>query len=356
MYCVIMAGGSGTRFWPLSREGKAKQFLPILGKKSLLQSTLVRFSSFIAWEDVYVVAKKSQKRELEKHILKVPHENVIFEPVGKNTAPCIGLAALFIQQRAPDGIMVVSPADHLIRKDANFQKTIMAAVQLAEEREGLVTIGISPDRPSTGYGYIQIDGEVGPIGRVKTYAIKTFAEKPNLATAQRFLKSGDFFWNSGIFVFRVSTILKAIEDLLPDLYDGLMEIRRFLDKPSYEEVLQKIYQQIRGISIDYGVMEKAGNVYLVRGDFTWSDLGSWEQVYKLSPKDKDGNVTAGDTILLDSKSSYVYSSKGVVAVLGLEDVVVVQEKDATLICKREKVEEVRQVVDRLKRKKLLKYI
>lgn len=356
MYCVIMAGGSGTRFWPLSREKKSKQFLAILGKESLLQSTVKRFTSFVAWEDVYLVAKKSQKRELEKHILRVPRENVLYEPVGRNTAPCIGLAALFVQQRDADGIMMVSPADHLIRKEARFRKAVMAGVELAREKEGLVTIGISPDRPATGYGYIQIDEEVGPIGRVKAYSIKAFTEKPNLATAERFLKSGNFFWNSGIFIFRVSVFLKAVEEFLPDLYDSLMEIRRFLDKPNYEEVLQEAYQQIRNISIDYGMMEKARNVYLVKGEFEWNDLGSWEQVYKLSPKDESGNVISGDVILLDTKNSYIYASKGVVAVLGLEDVVVVREGEATLVCKREKVEEVREVVDRLRRWKCLKYL
>jgi mannose-1-phosphate guanylyltransferase len=356
MYCVIMAGGSGTRFWPRSREDRSKQFLTILGKKSLIQSTVMRFQSIVPWEDIYIVAKKSQKTELEKHILEVPRENILFEPIGKNTAPCIGLAALTIQERDSNGIMIVSPADHLIQKEVGFRRAILTAAKLAGEREGLVTIGITPEHPSTGYGYIQIDERVRIAGRVKAYSIKTFAEKPNLATAQRFLKSGDFFWNSGIFIFRVSVFLKVLEEFLPELHDGLMEIRRFINKPKYEEVLQKVYQQIRSISIDYGVMEKAKNVYLVKGDFTWNDLGSWEQVFKLSPKDKNGNTISGNAVLIDTKNSYVNISKGVFAVIGLEDVVVVQNGGATLVCKRDMVEEVKEVVDRLKRKKLHKYV
>ncbi len=356
MYCVIMAGGSGTRFWPLSREKKPKQFLTIFGKRSLIQSTLMRFKPIVNWEDIYVVAKKTQEEEIKKHILEVPQENLLFEPFGKNTAPCIGLAAIVIQKKDPDGIMIVSPADHLVKKEAVFRRTVDAAVKLAGEKEGLVTIGISPDRPATGYGYIQVDERIDLINKTEVFSVKTFAEKPNLATAQRFLESGDFFWNSGIFIFQVSVFLKTLEEFLPDLYESLLEIQSHFGKSDYEEALQRVYKQIRGISIDYGVMEKAKNVYLVKGNFAWNDLGGWEQMHKLSPKDKNGNFTSGNIILLDTKNSYVHASGGVVAVLGLEDVVVVQEKGAILVCKRERGEEVKQIVELLKRQKLSKYI
>ena len=356
MYCVIMAGGVGTRFWPRSREGKSKQFLRILGNKSLIQSTLDRFKPLTSLKNVYVVGNQLQAEALKEHVPEVESENILLEPMGKNTAPCIGLAALFVQQRDPDGVMVVSPADHLIQKEAIFRKTIKAAVKLAAERDVLVTVGIPPDRPATGYGYIQLDEKIGSTGGVEAYRVKTFAEKPNLATAQRFCKSGDFLWNSGIFIWRVSSLMRTLEEFLPNLYDSLMEIQKYLDKRQYGDVLQRVYRQIRSISIDYGVMEKAKNVCVVKGNFLWNDLGSWEQVYKLSSKDKSGNASVGDTVLIDTKDSYVYSSKGVVAVVGIENVVVVQEGGATLVCKREKAEEVRQVVDRLRRKKLLKYV
>ena len=356
MYCVIMAGGSGTRFWPLSREKKPKQFLTIFGKRSLIQSTLLRFKPMVNWEDIYVVAKKTQEEEIKKHILEVPQENLLFEPFGKNTAPCIGLAAAVIQKRDPDGIMIVSPADHLVKKEAVFRKTIDAAVKLASEKDGLVTIGIFPDRPATGYGYIQVDEKIDSINKTEAFTVKTFAEKPDLATAQRFLESGDFFWNSGIFIFRISVFLKALEKFLPDLYESLLEIQAHLGKPDYEEVLQKAYKQIRGISIDYGVMEKAKNVYLVKGDFLWNDLGGWEQMYKLSHRDKNGNFTSGNVVLLDTKNSYVHTTEGVVAVLGLEDIVVIHEKGAILVCKRDEGEKVKQIVELLKRQKLTKYI
>lgn len=356
IYCVIMAGGSGTRFWPQSREEKSKQFLSILTKKSLIQSTVDRFRSIIPWENIYIVAKKSQQKKIEKHAPKMPSENFIFEPIGKNTAPCIGLAAIFIQKKNPNGVMIVSPADHIVKKKARFNQSIMSAIQLAKKKNGLVTIGIFPDRPATGYGYIQINGRIDSFDPATAYKVKTFAEKPNLATAQRFIKSGDFYWNSGLFIFKVSILLKALKECLPDLYDGLMEIKRYIGKSQYDHVLNKVYQQIQSVSIDYGVMERIRNVYLIKGEFIWNDLGNWEQVYRLSSKNKDNNVVSGDVVLIDTKNSYVSTSKGVVAVIGCEDVVIVQERGATLVCKRDRVEDVKSVVNRLKRKKMNKYI
>lgn len=356
MYCVIMAGGSGTRFWPRSREGKSKQFLPILGKNSLIESTIMRLRSLTSHKNIYIVAKKSQEEELLKHSGKIPLENIIYEPFGRNTAACIGLAAIFIGKRDKEGVMVVSPSDHMIKNKKQFNKVIRVAAEMAAEKDGIVTIGITPDRPATGYGYIQTGEEIDSTDGVKTYSIKTFAEKPNLATAQRFLQSGDFFWNSGIFIFRVSVFLKTLKQQMPDLHEGLVKIQKAFDKSNYEDVLKKVYQQLKSISIDYGVMEKIQNVYLVRGNFEWNDLGSWEQVYKLSPKDDEQNVISGDVITVDTQNSYVHNSKGLVAVLGLKDVIVVQEGGATLVCSREKAEDVKGIVDRLKRKKLQKYL
>ncbi len=356
MYCIIMAGGSGTRFWPRSREEKAKQFLTIYGKRTLIEYTLMRFNSFINWKDIYIVGKENQKEILKKHSLKVPEENIIYEPVGKNTAPCIGLAALTIQKKDPYAIVVVSPADHLVQKKSRFQQSIETGIHLAETNNAMVTIGITPNQPSTGYGYIQVDNKIESAGTAESYRIKTFAEKPNFATAKRFLESGDFFWNSGIFIFKVSVLFEQMRKFLPNLYGQLMEIQKFSNKPDYKDKLKRIYQRMTAMSIDYGIMEKAKNVNMIRGTFDWNDLGSWEQVYKLGPKDKDGNVIQGSAVLLDTKNSYVSASKGVIAVLGLEDVVVVQDGSAILICKRERVEDVKKVVEDLKKKKLKKFL
>lgn len=356
MYALIMAGGSGTRFWPRSREDRSKQFLNIFGKQSLIQSTVSRFTSFISEDRVYIVARKDQAGEIANHVPEIPEDHVILEPEGKNTAPCICLGTLIIADKDPDAVVIASPADHLIQKEANFRKVIKAAGQIAEDTNGLVTIGIPPNRPATGYGYIQIADHFRKIQSVDSFKVRTFAEKPNFATAERFLKSGDFFWNSGIFIFKASVFLQAVEEYLPELFDSLKEVIGFLGEPDFDKVLQKVYCQIRSISIDYGIMEKAKNVYVVKGNFDWSDLGSWEQVYKMSVKDGNGNAVSGDAVVLDTRNSYVHASDGFVAVLGLEDVIVVQEAGVTLVCQRSRAEEVKRIVERLKRRKSDRYV
>jgi len=356
MVCVIMAGGSGTRFWPKSRESKAKQFLAILGKKSLIQQTVERFTGIVGRENLFIVAKKEQEPLFQQYAVRVPQSHYISEPQGKDTAPCIGLAAVTIDKQDPDSVMIVTPSDHLIRELPKFKKSILAAGQLAREENAFVTLGIVPDRPATGYGYIQIGAREGSFYGVEAFHVKTFAEKPNLETAKVFLNSGDFLWNSGIFVFKSSVLLKAIEEFLPDLYDGLSEIRQAIDTPRYDEVVRRVYQQIRSISIDFGIMEKAKNVLCVRGSFEWNDLGSWEQVHKLSDKDGQGNAVSGNAVLIDTRNAYVSNDSGVVAVLGLENVVVVKEGDVTLVCRMDRTEDVKQVVDRLRRKKNEQYV
>ena len=352
IYGVVMAGGSGTRFWPRSREIKAKQFLPILGDKTLIESTLDRMRGVVQIEDIYIITKRSQEAALRKLHLDVPRKNILFEPIGKDTAPCIGLAAIHIQKRSQDGVMVVTPADHMIQKERLFHDTVQAAGDLAERENAMVTIGIVPDRPATGYGYIQIEETCGRIRGAETCRVKTFAEKPDLATAESFMASGDFFWNSGIFVFKASVLLKNLEEFLPEMYEGLMEIQARIGRQDYEETLERIYKQIRGISIDFGVMEKAKNVFMVKGEFPWSDLGSWEQVYKLSPKDDHGNAVHGEVVLVDTAHSYIHGENGLVAVMGLDHVVVVQEPGVTLICTMDKTEDLKKLIDKLRNKKM----
>jgi len=356
MYGVIMAGGSGTRFWPRSRSKKSKQFLTILGKKPLIKQTIDRIEQVIPPKNIFIVSREDQKEKLAEICTKIPAKNKIYEPAGKNTAPCIGLAAQFIYKENPEGVMVVSPADHLVVNTEKFGKVIRKGIDIAREQHGLVTLGIKPDQPATGYGYIQIGEELENKGNIKAYRVKTFAEKPNLATAKRFLKSGDFYWNSGVFIFKVKTIMEAFEEFLPDVYEGLQEIGKYIGTDKYNDVTRRVYKQIKSISIDYGIMEKASNVYLVEGDFGWSDLGSWEQVYRLSKKDSEGNVHNGDVIILDSKDSYVYSSEGVTAVLGVDNLIVVRSGDAVLVCRRDRSEDVKKLVDIMKQKRFRKYV
>jgi len=351
-----MAGGAGTRFWPRSRVAKPKQYLSLFGDQSLIQESVKRFANFIPEESIFVVSAKSQQEVLESQTGNLPKANLIFEPVGKNTLPAIGLAALFIVDKDPDGVMIVSPSDHLIQNDELFRQCIESAVLIAKKKEGIVTIGITPKFPATGYGYVKTGEEVHIGQPIKSYTVKKFVEKPNVEVATGYLQSGGFFWNSGIFVFKVSVFLDAVKEHAPELYADLMRIKEHIGVESYEEALDRIYREVKSISIDYGVLEKANNVFLVQGDFIWNDLGSWEEVYKYNAKDENQNVQAGEVIFIDTKNSYVYAPDSLVAVVGLEDVIVVQEGNTILVCKRERAEDIKAVVGEITKRKLDQYL
>lgn len=352
-----MAGGSGTRFWPRSRVAKPKQYLSLFGDQSLIQESVQRFTNFIPEESIYVVSAKSQQTVLESQTGNLPKKNLIYEPVGKNTLPAIGLAALFIAEKDPDGILIVSPSDHLIQNDELFRQCIDSAALIADQKEGIVTIGITPKHPATGYGYVQTAEEIQIGQPIKSFSVSRFVEKPNVEVATGYLKQGGFFWNSGIFVFKVSVFLNAVQQYAPELFTDLMRIKEHIGKDSYETALDRIYREVNSISIDYGILEKASNVFLVQGDFVWNDLGSWEEVYKYDRnKDENQNATVGEVVLIDTQNSYVYAPNSLVAVVGMDDVIVVQEGDTILVCKRDRAEDIKSVVGEITKRKLDQYL
>lgn len=358
LYTLIMAGGAGTRFWPRSKTAKPKQYLNIFGDDSLLQDTINRFSTFTENENIYIVSSATQAKVLEEQTPMLPKENLIYEPIGRNTLPCIGLAAMYAEKEDPDGIMVVSPADHLIENNELFKDTVLAAAKIAAERDGIVTIGITPNYPATGYGYVQTAENITGNEKINQFKVERFVEKPDEATASNYLKQGCFYWNSGLFVFKVSVFLKAVQEFAPELYADLRKIQADLGNPSYPQTLDTIYRAVESISVDYGIMEHAKNIYLVEGNFVWNDLGGWESVYLADKKkDENGNAGAGETMLLDTKNSYVYTDGGnMVAVVGLEDVIVVQDGNTTLVCKRENAEDIKQIVEKLKAENKTQYL
>jgi mannose-1-phosphate guanylyltransferase len=353
MLVLIMAGGAGTRFWPKSRERRPKQLLPIIGEGTMLQNTVRRLLPLVPAENIFVISNQAQYPGIVEQLPDLPQENIIVEPRPKNTAACIGLGAVLLQQREPDGVMVVLPADHLINDDEVFRETLQNAGKIAAEEDVLITIGIQPTYPATGYGYIQFSNRPVAVGQAAAYRVKTFAEKPNLETAKSFLDSGDFLWNSGMFVWRIPVIMAQLEEHLPHHYDGLREISRYLGSPEQNAIIDRVYQQIKSISIDYGVMEKAKNVVVLRGQFRWNDLGSWEEVYKLLPKDQDYNATIGNQhVLLDSNGCLVDVPGKTVAAVGLRDLMIVETEDALLLCPRSRAQEVKDLVELIKRRKL----
>jgi len=352
-YGVIMAGGIGARFWPLSRERKPKQFLSIFGNESLIEMTFNRLRRIIDTENIYVVTNEVQQQAINEQLAELPEENIITEPIGRNTAPCIGLAALHIKHRDPDATMVIVPADHIIQNVDEFVRIMNNAIEIANDTGQLVTIGIKPTRPETGYGYIQYIDEnpkKNPYVDKGAFRVKTFAEKPNLSTAERFLESGDFLWNSGMFIWKVETIMEEIRNLLPELYDGLQNITGTIGDDKYHSTLNQVYRMIRGISIDYGVMEKAENVYVLCGDFGWSDVGSWDEVYRVSSKDRHGNASHGRVIARNSNNNLLMANSRVIATHGVDDLIIVETDDAILVCKRGESQDVKEVVDYIRRK------
>jgi len=353
LFALIMAGGIGSRFWPRSKEKTPKQLLKIIGENTMIQSTVDRLDGIISKENIFIITNKIQREEIIRQLPEIPAENILEEPFGRNTAACIGLASIIIEEKCNDAVIVVLPADHIIRDKESFHKTLALAADFAYKDKGLVTIGIIPTRPETGYGYIQIDDE---IVTENIHRVLTFAEKPNYATAVRFLDSGDFLWNSGMFIWRTDSILEEIRKYMPELFEGLETIKQSIHTPNFEEVLRHVYGQLKNISIDYGIMEKSQKVFLTKGDFSWSDVGSWEEVYQLSEKSEDGNAIIGKVFTDMTSESYIYSPDKFTAVIGVENFIVINTDDALLICRRDKAQDVKKIIEHLKYSKMNEHL
>ena len=353
LFALIMAGGIGARFWPRSKEKTPKQLLKIFGENTMIQDTVARLDGIIPKENIFIITNKVQRQEIINQLPGVPEQNILEEPFGRNTAACIGLASIMISEKAKDAVTFVLPADHIIQDVNSFQNVLMSAAKFANESKGLVTIGIIPTRPETGYGYIQIDDAIITDNINK---VLTFAEKPNYTTAVRFLESGDFLWNSGMFIWRIDTILEEISKYMPELNDGLVTIKNSLHTNNLDEIIAQVYGQLKGISIDYGIMEKSQKVFLTKGDFGWSDVGSWEEVYQLSGKNADANALVGKVFTDDTSDSYIYSPNKFTAVIGAENFIIINTDDALLICRRDKAQDVKKVIDHLKFNKMNEHI
>ncbi|MFN3200532.1 MAG: mannose-1-phosphate guanylyltransferase [Bradymonadia bacterium] len=352
MHAVIMAGGSGTRFWPRSRKARPKQFLSIGTERALLAETVARLSPVIEADQVMVVAGTRHAPLVGEVLPELSAEGLVIEPAARNTAPCVGLAAIHIARKDPNTVMAVLPADHHILDEKGFRRLLLAAEQRAAAGE-IVTLGIRPTRPETGYGYIHYDGAdaIATDQRVDAYRVHRFVEKPQKAVAERYLAEGHYLWNSGMFFFTAARILDDIRRCLPTLHQALERIGAALDEgpERYNAVLQAEFEAIEGISIDYGVMEHAENVRVIPADIGWNDVGHWAALGDFAPADKRGNIVQGDAVLIEAERNVVQSGAGrLVALVGVEDLVVVDTEDALLVCPRDRAQDVRKVVDRLK--------
>ena len=355
-YVVIMAGGIGSRFWPMSRQNYPKQFLDILNTgKTLIQWTFERFASFIPIENIYVVTSNEYRDIVHKQLPQMPQENILGEPSRKNTAPCIAYISFKLQQKDPKASLIVAPADHLILDTKGFTKVCLEALSFVGKHSAFITLGIKPTYPNTGYGYIQHEQHSVSDN---VYKVKTFTEKPNLELAKTFLASGDFLWNAGIFVWQVKNIIQAFEKYLPEMFDVFSAERDKFNTPSEKAALEHIYPLCTNISIDFGIMEKADNVYVIPSSFGWSDLGTWNSAYENLEKDYLANAVAGDNVVvIDATKCVVKAPNDKLLVLqGLDDFIVVDTKDVLLICKRDKEQDIKEYVAELKRSKGDQYL
>jgi mannose-1-phosphate guanylyltransferase len=350
-YVAIMAGGIGSRFWPVSRKSKPKQFLDILNTgQTLLQSTYARFAAFIPEENIFIVTAVEYESLVKEQLPNFDAHNILCEPSRKNTAPCIAYISYRLMQQNPEANLICAPADHLILDGAAFEEVCLKALDFTENIKALVTLGIEPHSPNTGYGYIQF--EPMPVSP-DVYKVKTFTEKPNLELAKTFVASGEFLWNAGIFAWKVKNIVAAFEKLLPEIHEVFDAGKKFLGTDQERETIEHIYPQVVNISIDYGIMEKAENVYVIPASFGWSDLGTWASAYDTLEKDYFGNAVGGDNVfVVDAINNMVHAKAEKLVVLqGIENLIVVDTDDVLLICKKENEQNIKEYVGEIKRTK-----
>ena len=345
IYGVIMAGGGGTRFWPLSRQKRPKQLLNLIGNDLMVNEAIDRLAYVADKKDIFVVTNAAQVPLILKATKeRLNADHVLSEPMARNTAACIGYAAMEIVKKYGDGVMVITPSDHFIKDTPVFVRTLNAAVKVAEESDKLVTIGITPTFPSTGFGYIKFD----KLAKDDAKKVLEFREKPNEETAKAYIQSGEYVWNSGMFIWKASVILKKYQELIPDIYVDLEKIGNAMKTDQEKSVIQEVYPDIRKISVDYAIMEPSaatGEVLVIPGEFGWNDVGSWDMMDVLHEADENGNVFVGDTVAVDVKDSVIYSSGKTVTAVGVENLVIVETEDAIMVCPKDEAQRVRKIVD-----------
>ena len=341
---VIMAGGRGERFWPKSRNNCPKQFLSLTAdKETMIQKTVKRLDKIVEPGDVFVVTNAAYREIVETQLPQIPKENILSEPCARNTAPCIAYAAAVIKKKYDDAVMLVLPSDHLIGYVNIYHRALRKAIAAAEEGQNLVTIGITPTYPETGYGYINFGDEKGD-----AFEVERFVEKPDLTTAKKYLASGNYLWNSGMFVWKVSSIMANIQKFMPEVYDGASRIGESFGTDDFEEVLIREFEAFPSESIDFGIMEKAENIYTIPGSFGWDDVGSWLAMERINETDDDKNFIEGDVIAVDSKRTTICGGRRLIAAVGTRDLIIVDTDDVLLVCSKNSTQDVKKVISKLK--------
>ena len=353
---VIMAGGTNMKLWPKSTEKHPKQFLSLLSDKTMLENTVIRLMPYFDPDDIYIVTADEYSEQIKNQLAVINDENIICEPFAKNTAPCLALSLTVLRNKYPeDTILMAFPADHNIQNVVMFQNSLDVAAMAASKTHNIVTIGIQPTRAETAYGYIQVKEDKKNLGEFYDLGVRkssTFAEKPDLETAKRFLDSGDFLWNSGIFIMRFDKFWSAFQKFLPEHYKLFEIVGKTVGKEIFSETVKEAYMQMQAVSMDYAIMEKADNVLVVESMLNWSDVGNWDEIYRLSMKDGRNNVIIGDVMALNVTNSFVLSNERFIGITDVDNLIVVDTHDSLLICKKGESGEVQEIVDYLRRKQL----
>ncbi len=354
---MILAGGRGTRFWPRSRTRTPKQLLNIVGRETMLRQTVERLRPLFPPSRIWVVTHREQAAAVRRQLPFLPREHILSEPVGRNTAAAIGLAAIHIRRHAPHALLAVLPADHFIAQTARYRRIVQAALEVARRGSHLVVLGIPPTRPETGYGYIERGQRFGEVAGVPVFTVRRFTEKPARAQARRYLATGRYLWNAGMFFWSVETFLDSLRQLLPKTHRALEQLARRIGRRDYARWLARIYPRLENISVDYAILEPAAGrrsafrVLVLPARVGWSDIGSWAAVYELQARTAGDNVAAGPTVLLDAGGNLLWSPNKIVAVVGVDNLVVVDTPDALLICARHRTQDIGRVVQELEKRR-----
>lgn len=354
IYAVIMAGGKGERFWPLSRLKTPKQLLSIVEERTMIQATVERIAPIVPKENILIITNQVQKDVIAEQLPDLNPDHIIAEPCGRNTAPCLALAAAYVADKDPESIMIVLPADHVIHDTEAFCANLSDIAALAKGEDALFTIGIQPQHPATGYGYIHAGASLRTQYDTNFAVVNRFTEKPDAKTAQAFVESGEYFWNSGIFVWRTGVFVDALNKYMPDLYESYLHIKNAVANKTIISELERIYPTLEGISIDYGVMEKAERVLVAQSCFDWDDVGAWDAVAKHLQHDADSNVAQGKYIAVDSKDCIIFSNNKFVGTVGVDNLIVVATDDAILVCDKSRAQDVKKLVQCIGKDETLK--
>jgi mannose-1-phosphate guanylyltransferase len=347
LYAVIMAGGRGERFWPLSMDTLPKPFIPLLGSHSLIQDTVDRIRPIVPIEKIYISIGTTHRETAKQQLPQIPEENFIVEPVGRDTSACLGFCALHIEKRDPEGLMLALPADHFIRDAEAFRSSIQTGVRNLEDATGVV-FGITPERPETGYGYILVEN---PASSSDFLPVVRFIEKPDAPTAAQYLSAGNYFWNSGMFLWRNQTLLALIREYMPDLYKGLSTLRALVGDKESDREIAGIFSDLPRISIDFGIMEKTSGLRLIPANFGWDDIGTWASLGRALPVDADGNISRGPHVALESNNCIVYAQTDTVATFGVSDLIIVEAYGKVLVCSKDRASDLKKLVKKLGSKK-----